>query len=108
MINNTDDAMPARCQSCVPSIDCVFWLSDDDDRAYEDCCACPALARNIAIEVNDAGSTLRHHRINLNDRAAIEKVLFREPLTEFVQLALENGSRDDFVERVVECAKAHV
>jgi hypothetical protein len=102
------DAMPARCQSCVPNIDCVFFLSDDDDSAYgyDDCCACPERARMIAIDVSDAAWSLRHYRVNLNDQAAIKAVL--HPESEWVERAIENGSLDDFIERAVECAKARV
>ena len=100
MINNADDAMPARCQSCVPGLKCVFFLSDDDE------CACPKRARMIAIDVNDAGSMLRHERVNLNDRAAIEAVLHPESEWEWVERAMEAGPLDDFIERAVECAKA--
>ena len=100
MINNADDAMPARCQSCVPGLNCVFFLSDDDE------CACPERARMIAIDVNDAGSMLRHEQVNLNDRAAIEAVLHPESEWEWIERAMEAGSLDDFIERAVECAKA--
>jgi len=112
MSKATDSALPARCQSCVPGIDCVFFLSDDDDCAYgyDDCCACPERARMIAIDVSDAAYTLRHHRVNLNDRAAIEAVLRPEIESEmeWVERAIKAGRLDDFIERVIECAKAHV
>lgn len=103
MINNADDAMPARCQSCVPGIDCVFFLSDDDDCAWENVC-CPERARMIAIDVSDAAFALRQCRVNLNDRAAIEAVLRPEIEWEWVERAMEAGSLDDFIERAVECA----
>src|SRR5262245_59470204 len=95
----THSAMPARCQSCVPGIDCVFFLSDDEHSAYgyDDCCACPTLARYIAMDVNDAGSTLRQRRVNLNDRAAIEAVLDPKN-SEWFDRVIESGGRlDDFI-----------
>jgi hypothetical protein len=110
MINDTDSAMPARCQSCVPDIDCVFWLAvwldDEGDGDGKDECACPERARMIACDVSDAAFILRHHRVNLNDRAAIEAVL--HPESEYVERAIEDGRLDDFIERAVECAKAQV
>jgi hypothetical protein len=97
--------LPARCQSCVPGIDCVFFLSDDDDSAYgyDDCCACPERARMIAIDVSDAASILRDRRVNLNDRVAIKAVLHLE--SEWVERAIEVGRLDDFIDRAVECAR---
>ena len=110
MINNTDDAMPARCQSCVPDIDCVFWLAawldDEGDGDGKDACACPERARMIACDVSDAAFTLRH--VNLNDRAAIEAALLTKPVVDFVERAIEDRRLDDFIERAVECAKAQV
>jgi hypothetical protein len=110
MINNADDAMPVRCQSCVPGLDCVFFLSDDDDSAYgyDDCCACSERARMIAMDVNDAGSILRQSRVNLNNRAAIKAVLLKKPFVDFVDRAIEDGRLDNFIKRAVKCAKAEL
>ena len=99
--------LPARCQDCVPDIDCVFWLArwldDEGDDEGKDDCACPELARMIACDVADAAFALRHYRINLNDRAAIEAVL--HPESEWVERAIEDGRLDDFIDRAVECAR---
>jgi hypothetical protein len=109
MINSTDD-LPARCQSCVPDVDCRFWLAadldDEGDGEGKDECACPERARLIACDVSDAASALRHERVNLNDRAAIEAVLHPESEWEWIERVMEAGSLDDFIERAVECAKA--
>jgi hypothetical protein len=111
MINSTDDAMPARCQSCVPDVDCVFWLAvwldDEADAGGKDECACPERARLIACDVSDAAYFILRH-VNLNDRAAIEAALLEQPLIDFVESAIEEGRLDDFIERAVECAKAQV
>ena len=102
--------MPARCQSCVPDIDCVFWLArwldDEGDGDGKDECACPERARMIACDVSDAAFILRH--VNLNDRAAIKAALLTKPVVDFVDRAIEDGRLDDFIERAVECAKAQV
>jgi hypothetical protein len=72
----------------------------------------------IAIDVSDAGGILRQCRVNLSDRAAIEMALFgksieaalfEKPPLDDVQRRIESGGRlDGFIERAVECAKAHV
>ena len=97
--------LPARCQSCVPDIDCVFFLSDDDDSPYDydTCCTCPPRARLIALDVMDAGDLLRHDRVNLNDRAAVKAALTP---WDFTHRSIEDGRLDDFIDRAVECARA--
>ena len=84
-----------KCATCIPGVDCDFFRTDFDDPVLEELMiACTQPARMLAIQVSDAAHSLVDKRVNLNDRAAIEKTLGwfleRKP--------------PGFIERAIRCA----